>query len=1818
MRTNKHGINALEHEIKQGLDRVRVALEAYIEEEADTQSLATCLEDLHQVYGTLKMVGLHSAALLANDLHQALQAVVDGELEATEELFELAFGTGLQLSDYLDSVTHAQQDTSLILLPVINELRVALEKPVISESELFVESLCANPPEDVTPDVTVSGAGLEKVAAKKLAPFQAALLGVIKQAGGDHLQALKSIATDLQAADEHPANQRLWWVTAAVSEALADGGLEATNELKRLLGRLGLVLRGLAKQGTAALDTQAEILEYGLLFQLGRSNAQGELAQAVRSRYDLDSLLPSAEQLETTRARLRGPNTALLHSLAEEIQNDLAVVRDNLDLLMRAGELSEEHSSETHEALHRVAGTLGMLGLEDLQRVIKRQVEVIASVQDQPDPTSKEWQAVASGLLWVEHSLDPLLAQRERGETPDATAAEFTEGAISPRDLQAGAESILREALVNLSRIREQVEQFGRNKDSMLLAEAPRLLHEISAGLSVLDRQQAAGLIDRLSQALQNCQWDATSNTEQLERLADALVDAEALIDALRLDEGNEAAHLLELEGYIWTFETAAQPEAKAEGESFFDLELPDAEEAGIETELAAELPVEPPAAKVEVVDGIREIFLEEMDDIQSDLAETLPVWEKDTSNLSALGEVRRSFHTLKGSGRMAGSEALGAFGWAVEHLLNRCLEAEQPVTQDIIDLVHSAVAELPALAQSFAQDEPLSDTARALLLQAHNLAGTEAPAEWATAAAETTEEPLETAAADTPDTELPADMPEEAEEDIRQIFLGDALTHVEVLGQFLAESGDTLEPVLVTRDVVRAFHTLKSGAALAELQGLSDLCRALEHLCDASLSSGEPMDTELLQVLQHAGEEILVSLEAAQAGEALPDLGHLTQEVQELHSLFAPEVEEAEDAVSESLLAFTDEAIGLVEQIENHLSALELDNNNADQANRLLAAIGGLGDLARTNDIGAIASISDRMASVSGLAMSAQQRQVCADVALEIYGLLDELRQNRRDLEVEDLLARFDALPAAEEVLEEPLPVVEEPTEVEEFAAEDDAFAATSARAPQPEAELDEMLELFLGEGEELLEAIDKALDQWEQDLANTTPRSELLRNLHTIKGAARMAGAAQVADASHELESRIESQQRSGEAVDKPFLGDLRNDVDQLHGMLEGFRSGAVQAEAPGQDAAASVEAVELGQQATESWTDSLYWQPDEGESADQLAAQKETARVSVERLDAMLNEAGEVNIYRGRLEQQRVDLEAQLLEFNQAVERLRGLLRELDIQTDAQVHAGRKRGQGEGDRYDEHFDPLEMDRYTRMNELSRALNESAADLASLHGLMDETAHESETLLLQQGRVATSLQHGLMDTLLVPFTRQVQRLQRVVRQVSQSHARPTQIAFEGEDNELDRNVLERMTGPLEHLLRNAVVHGIEPAEERLAAGKSETGLIRVVLRRDGSQSIMEISDDGRGLNADAIREQAEKRGMIPKGTGLDDDLLWQFIFEPGFTTADEVTQEAGRGVGMDVVNAEIKQLGGTISVSSTPGEGTRFSIRIPSSLAITSALLVRVGSEQYAIPMASIDGVERISREDLDDAANDIIEYGGNQYQIAKLSEYVAAVHSATEEDEDLKSLPVVLIQAGETPLALVVDKVLGGQELVVKSLGPQVSAITGVKGGAILADGSVVLILDIQALHQRQRRRGLAGEAPEVLAPEQVQDERPMVMVVDDSITIRRVTEKFLLRNGFRVCTAKDGMDALPKLQTEAPDLVLLDIEMPRIDGFEFATYMRNNEHFERIPIIMITSRSGEKHQKRAAEIGVQQYMIKPYQEDVLLRSIQDVLHAAGGAA
>jgi chemosensory pili system protein ChpA (sensor histidine kinase/response regulator) len=599
------------------------------------------------------------------------------------------------------------------------------------------------------------------------------------------------------------------------------------------------------------------------------------------------------------------------------------------------------------------------------------------------------------------------------------------------------------------------------------------------------------------------------------------------------------------------------------------------------------------------------------------------------------------------------------------------------------------------------------------------------------------------------------------------------------------------------------------------------------------------------------------------------------------------------------------------------------------------------------------------------------------------------------------------------------------------------------------------------------------------------------------------------------------------------------------------------------------------------------------------------QEFARVDADLLDNLLNNAGEVSIFRSRLEQQVSSIEFNLAELGRTVTRLKDQLRKLELETEAQIL--HRRQEATPDRAD--FDPLEMDRYSTIQQLTRAFAESVSDVGSIEGLLENLTREGQNLLLQQARVVTELQNGLMRTRMVPFQRHVQRLSRLVRQVASETGKRAEFVVVGASGELDRQVLDRMLPPFEHMLRNSVVHGIETPQERAAKGKPESGTIRVGLHREGSEMVIVLEDDGRGIDVNAVRERAAARGLVHPGRVLTDEEAMQLILEPGFSTASTVTQHAGRGVGMDVVVNEIKKLGGALFTESQPGQGVKFTVRLPFTLAITQALIVRTGDELYALPLPSVEGVARVPKSEVQKHLAEetpTFNYGGQVYRFQHLGAFIGGGPSMLPETD--VSIPLILIRAGEHSTAIVTDELVGSREMVVKAVGPQIAAIRGISGATIMGDGRIVIILDMGAL-VRSEWRGRAPLAPQGPKP----DRRTFALVVDDSITVRRVTQRLLERNGMRVLTAKDGVDALSILQENLPDVILLDIEMPRMDGYELATHVRADARLADIPIVMITSRVGEKHRARAIELGVNDYLGKPYQENQLLDAIEPLVQA-----
>src|SRR4249919_1299882 len=796
--------------------------------------------------------------------------------------------------------------------------------------------------------------------------------------------------------------------------------------------------------------------------------------------------------------------------------------------------------------------------------------------------------------------------------------------------------------------------------------------------------------------------------------------------------------------------------------------------------------------------------------------------------------------------------------------------------------------------------------------------------------------------------------------------------------------------------------------------------------------------------------------------------------------------------------------------------------------------------------------------------------------------------------------------------------PEAEHQPEVAQFLAD----AVASAQDPDEALDLSdldpELVDIFVEEGGDLLDHSDGLLAALREAPGEREHLVGLQRDLHTLKGGARMAGIMAVGELGHAMESLLEAVVEHRSELGRDGIPLLERGFDRLHAMVtrvgerraiampdaliaefdarakgRTYEPEAAPAIARPTPAAPKVELKPLSAPMVDAQA---------GDDDDVgVRAPQEQVRIRADLLDRLVNYAGEVAIYRSRLEQQLGAFRNAMGEMEATNQRLRDQLRRLDIETEAQIIA---RYQREHDTADQTFDPLELDRFSTLQQLSRGLAESAADMSSLQGSLEDLTRQYETLLLQQSRVSSELQEGLMRTRMVPFDALVPRLRRVVRQAAADTGKNVQLKLDGAQGELDRNVLERMTAPLEHMLRNAVAHGLESPAERKKHKKSEEGTIRIAVRREGSEVVLEVGDDGAGLNRTAIRKRAEERGLIRSDAVLADADLDALIMEPGFSTADTVSRLAGRGVGMDVVASEVRQLGGALDIKSKQGEGTTFTLRLPQTLAVTQAVFVKIGETTYAVPIASVRGVGRVTREAL--AKDDTTyTYGGEEYALHDLGLLLG--HAPAKAEGQLQ-MPLLLIRSGELRAAVSIDQVIGNREIVVKPVGPQVGSVPGIFGATIMGDGSVVVILDVAPLVRRQ------AALPRDTAPTQTVVEArhvPLVMVVDDSVTMRKVTGRVLERHNFEVATAKDGVDALEKLDERVPDLMLLDIEMPRMDGYELATAMKADPRLRNVPIIMITSRTGEKHRQRAFDIGVERYLGKPYQEHELLRNVFELL-------
>ncbi len=482
------------------------------------------------------------------------------------------------------------------------------------------------------------------------------------------------------------------------------------------------------------------------------------------------------------------------------------------------------------------------------------------------------------------------------------------------------------------------------------------------------------------------------------------------------------------------------------------------------------------------------------------------------------------------------------------------------------------------------------------------------------------------------------------------------------------------------------------------------------------------------------------------------------------------------------------------------------------------------------------------------------------------------------------------------------------------------------------------------------------------------------------------------------------------------------------------------------------------------------------------------------------------------------------------------------------------------------------------------------------------------AEDVLISQKVVTTNLQDGLLHTRMIRFDSVESRLQRIVRQTSNELNKQVDLVLEGGDIEIDRRVLNGVIASIEHILRNSVGHGIEEPAKREELNKPKRGQIKIEIVREGSEISITLKDDGAGIDPEKVKAKAIENGFLSTSTEISDEDALQLILKSGLSTANAVTKIAGRGVGMDIVDKDVRRMGGNIEIRSVLNKGAKFILKLPFTLAVSHSLLVKAGKQVYALTLSGVEGVIQLDSTELKEIYSDTnpgYTYAGHDYSFHHLASLLKTGGFSVNDDN--KVYPVILIRMGDQRIALQVDATFGNKEIVVKPMAPHFSQSQGISGATILGDGSVALILDAPWIVRLLQAQTGNDAVVMTYTSDDESDEEATIMVVDDSITIRKVTTRFLEKNNYKVVTAKDGVDALQKLQNVTPDIVLLDIEMPRMDGYELATQMRKESRLTSVPIIMITSRTGEKHRNRAMELGVNCYLGKPYNEAQLLESI-----------
>ena len=1686
-------IKWIKNELLISIKQARVLLEG-IQTSFNHESLEKFQSIVNTLSNNLELANDDVGSILCKELSEVAYFI---RLECASESADSSVDDLMQglvlLNDHIENISQGHRVDSREIGLIIDVFRKRQEKPCIQKSLLYVLDI-SNVKTSL--ETKEENEPLSILARESRPEFQRCLLAWFQDSDrGPALQKMVDITESVNSTANIELVKLYFSATSIVLSGVKDRVFGDDKGVKTLVGQVDKQLKLLATMGEARV---AMGLQLGLvrqtLYYVARMSSDNKAAELLQTQLNLKDSLSSQDENDGTIHTVQA-----LASIAGAVRDEFKNIKHWLEDIVDNDKPPADEIDSFIQGAEGWAETLSVVGEQDLSKNIADFVRRLAfSVYGATE--SGEEQHIALAEDWLK--IDEVLVAIQAKSSIESVIAEDDVDAVG-EDIPVNV-STAKTMLSELNIIKEIITEDldGELKSAVRWQEINQLLNNVQAACHFIELDTAAQYINDCREFISVVmgKQEYQVNPREVSSIADIVASVEYLLEDVANDTSvaNVAMLLAKdaaefLSNRIEDVQSYKAIEGKEEG-------LP--QETAVEAEAVQDLELSDDDLE------ILEIFTEEVGEISIELHNDFNKWTLDLNDEEVLKDVRRAFHTLKGSGRLAKVEFLSEPSWSIERVLNHVIEDGLEINQEMVGLVGHFVASLPEWANKINGERPELSDMNDMVLAAESIEKGELPA-----VSYVTEEMRNDEAIEIKEVVEDSVNDDTLEPELCEIFSNETTVHLATIQTFLDEH-TSQEAVTVDESLFRALHTIHGCASMSHIADVEQLSGAMcDYICELYENN--------IDVERDGFNSVLTDYHAMTAQQVVA-LNVQNEEMPNHQALFERITQKHEE---------------LVEQISQPI------DQDIDESNRVVELT--------TNDV--------------------------AEEAAEIEN-------------IEPTAAELLPFAASKEV------------SVNEIDA--------SYQVTDDNDDL-EMQAVFVEEGVELLEEISALFKGWINDLDNKKAYlDKVLHILHTLKGSSLLVGLDGFGGVIHEVETLIEDYQERGETFAEPLLTCLLSISDDLHVALN---SEALEENPISYDAL--IELLKQPNVAEVPIVDDVAEVVDVQETPRKakkvksaVKAKEQTVKISNSLLDRLITDVGEVNVLQGQLAKKNNQRENQIKELTLTIERLRKQLRKLEIETEAQVLFKVDKAAEETE-----FDPLEMDRYSQIQQLSRSLLESISDLEEIRDSLLQSDDEISVLMQKEGGLTDTLLEDLLRTRMVDFSRYVPRFDRLVRQLATNLNKPVQLLVQGAETEIDRFILNELQTPIEHIIRNAMAHGVEPADVRKANNKLREASITLNLSREGSEIHLTISDDGPGIDVSKIKEKALRLGHIKEHEALPEQDLFQFILKPGFSTLDEASKIAGRGIGMDIVNDTVRRIGGALTISSVKGKGSSFHLIFPYTMAINMALMVKTHGVQYGIPNNFIQSVISVPRaaliEDLK-SSQPVLMHLDKQYQLHDLSQLLGHGSGAFQSTAS-KSVHVLLMGSREEKHAVVIDQLVGNKEVVVKPLGLHLDMISWLSGATVSDEGDIVMMLDLPAL------ASLGEPTQEVSKPVDAADDKPtapLVMVVDDSITFRKVATRLLKRQGYDVVDARDGLDAVEKLTNITPDLFLLDVEMPRMDGFELARHIRHTEGINDCPIVMVTSRTGIKHQNYAKEIGINEYFGKPFDNKVLVESIKDLLEAS----